>query len=382
MNDLLTETQLAVVPKQNIDIFTKIYSTSRLAYTNVCNLSNCDNIQIIKFLSQINCFAQDMTYRSVSDIELSQTYKSCIDNFQNVLEGLQKKLNAIILDTTTIVSDKRFIAEQTKSIIELNKILKKHEQDYLYNNSNDMNNVISNDKCNEKIIDRSNALKKAKSILLDAGYKIKNIDYIGENKFPKSLQTYNFTASDDNARDIFVSITKAGGYLKLILCEPTNKNTKPCISQKEIIKRASDFLYKNDFTNLSVVSIEKFNDNCLTINFAPTVSSVVMQNQLIKVKIDLSDESIISCQTHRYFEYNNDIECTHTCSLDEVSMQNLLPTDFNVINIDNVVITTDYESIQHKIFCYKVLGKIKNKYVMIYINADTGKFEKFINILM
>lgn len=247
------------------------------------------------------------------------------------------------------------------------------------------------------------------------GDRISNLTYLGnsEGKF----QTFDFGMNTTDGRNYFVQITKRGGFLLTLnsnvllsvdqstpealqsnLAQATennnniNANNGATKEESEVVK--SDSVNKvTDKTKLAIDSALTFakklnlnNMQCVWsassqeicyVNLAPVVDEITMYPDLIKVKVDLSNNAVIGFEASSY-AYNHIERDDLIPQLSEEEAKKLVSQNLEIDNIRLCVIPLDYVG---ETLAYEFEGKHNNFTYYLYLDATTGKQVRVLRIV-
>lgn len=390
MNDvdnLLTKVQLTKLPKQNINMFAQIWRSSSAAHDNLSNLPYNHNsiMKALKYLSQTSDFSYAMMNKSIDDEDLSAEEWETLNNLKTYAQNLSKEMDTILTDAN--VSEKinwDALAQENfdkSNLVGSMQNVNKQFQDYgelIYDGpfSDHIQNLNPKMLVGKTEVSKLDALEKAKKILLRTQNEIKNIEYSGQVTSRKNLPAYSFTAKNNDDEEIYLEITKNGAYPLLMITAPTEKISENKINSQEAITTAKKFLADNDFINMKESYYERF-ENYLTINFAPFENNLIMYPDLMKVKVNLANGKISGFESLGYIMMHCERQPNEP-TLPYQLLDELLPIGFEKLSTKRCVIPLDSKK---ETFCYEVIGKFNENKFIIYINNDSGKFEKIYKLI-
>ena len=381
VSNLLNKVKLTKLPSQNINLFAQIWHTSATAHDNFSSLPYNHNLiaKVLKYLTQTSDFAYSMMNKSIDNEQLTQEDWDKVNQLEKYASDLSNEFEMMF--TSSNVSQKinwnKLIDETATSPNALAGSIQnvsKQFQEYgelIYDGpfSDHIQNIKPQKLDGKEEIDKMQGLEIAKKILFGQG--IKNIEYSGENTTKKSMVTYSYSAQNDLNQQVYLQITKKGGYPLLMVTEPSKEISENQVSNEDAIKIAKKFLAENNFDDMKESYYEQF-ENDLTINFAPYVNNVIMYPDLVKVKVNLVTGKIIGFEALGYLTMNHDRQI-NIAKISDEELLDLIPNDFQVQSIKNCVIPLDSKK---EASCYEVNGNFNGHKFIIYINNATGKFEK------
>lgn len=388
VENLLSKVQLTQLPNQNINVFAQIWRSASAAHDNLSTLPyNYQLIsKVLKYLSQTSDFSYAMMNKSIDNKELTQEEWKTLNDLQKYAEDLSQEMEDILTSSNVyekIDWDKLMDENLSGSAYVLSGSMQnvsKQFQDYgelIYDGpfSDHIQNITPKMLEGKTEITKSEGLEIAKKILSDLD--IKNIEYSGETTTKKSMVTYSYLAKNSDDGQIYLELTQKGGYPLLMISEPPKNISDNKISNDEAIKIAKNFLNENNFTDMKESYYEQF-ENFLTINFAPFIENVIMYPDLIKVKINLATGKIAGFETLGYLTMHRERE-EEIPSLSQSAALELIPPDFEIKSIKQCIIPLDSKK---EVSCYEINGMFHANEFMIYVNTNSGKFEKIYRLVV
>lgn len=171
-----------------------------------------------------------------------------------------------------------------------------------------------------------------------------------------------------------VGITKKGGYL----CYITNPDYSQAvvISEKEAVKRASEFLENIGYKNMKESYYSTYDGVC-TINFAWTKDGVVYYSDLIKVSVALDSARVVAVDARSYLMNH----CSRSLPKTKISRdeaEDLLAAGLKLLDTKEAVIPTKYGKER---LCYEMHCTDGEQEVLIYIDEETGSEAEILLLL-
>ena len=392
VKNLLKKVELAKIPRQNIIFFAQIWHSAAMAHNNLSGLP-CNHeliSRILKYLSQTSDFCYAMLNKSVENKNLSDNEWQKINDLKIYADDLSFEMNKILNEDCVaqkISWDKLILANENNDNEDKNKFdasmndVKKKFQEYgelVYDGafSDHVKNINTKMLINAKEINKFEATEKIKKIFeseyLNRMKKIKNSGEINK----KNLSVYFFNVLDDDDQEFYFEITKKGGYLLLILGEPKEKNLENKLNIEDGIELAKKFLAENNFLDMHENYYEE-TEKYLTVNFMPIKNNIIYYSDLVKVKIDLYAKKIIGLEALGYLNMHCERE-KNFFGIDMDLVKDLLPDEFEKNKINECVVPLENGK---EVFCYEVTGIYKQEKFLIYINQESGKFEKIYRLI-
>lgn len=201
--------------------------------------------------------------------------------------------------------------------------------------------------------------------------------------FPQATITYvQKTSGEFETFDFDVVIKKDNFYAQvterdcflLTLSGSTSENL-PEISDEKAIEIAQTFAEKLKLKNMKAVWVET-DENISYINLAPSQNGVILYPDLIKAKIDLTNQTIIGWEARNY-AFNHTTREIETQVLEEEALQ-VLGGDYKLLDSNTAYIPLDNgtESLTYEFVCEKMDGLY-----YVYVNAANKNIEKVLKVV-
>lgn len=250
--------------------------------------------------------------------------------------------------------------------------------------------------------------------------KITNLNYLSDTS--GNFETYDFGVNTEDGRNYFIQITKKGGFLLTISAnvdnngannnestevikdngESTNNETSDtettkaaqenAVAKSESVKVES-INNVNDETKSAIGVAESFasklgieNMKCVWsassedvsyINLAPVIDDITMYPDLIKVKVDLNDYSIVGWEATSY-AYNHTERDDLIPQLSESEAKKFVSGNLTVNSQRLCVIPLEYVG---EALAYEFSGTYNDFVYYLYIDADTGSQIKVLKVV-
>ena len=118
-------------------------------------------------------------------------------------------------------------------------------------------------------------------------------------------------------------------------------------------------------------------DNTATINCAYQQDDVIVYPDLIKVKIALDNGEVVGIECKGYLSSHEKREIPEPKISMEEAKSKINP-NIEIQSEGMAIIPTNYKT---EVFCYEFKGKMKDKDVLVYINAETGQEQEILLII-
>ena len=152
--------------------------------------------------------------------------------------------------------------------------------------------------------------------------------------------------------------------------------TEERLSIDQALERAQRFLEEKGFDNMEVNYHQKYNGGVL-FNFALTEEDVTIYPDLVKVKVALDNGEIIGFDATAYYTSHQERDIPEpTLSLEEARAK--LRDGFEV-NSERLAIIPKGKK---EILCYEFKGTYMGDEFIIYVNADNGREEDILQLVI
>lgn len=254
--------------------------------------------------------------------------------------------------------------------------------------------------------------------------KITNLNYLGETQ--GNFVTYDFGVNTEDGRNYFVQVTKKGGFLlsissnvvsndgsdeyttevvkedsvvdensketELNNVNMSNKAENGALDDSEAVKVESinDI---NEETKIAVLVAESFaeklglkdircvwsaaSDQVSYINLAPIIDDIIMYPDLIKVKVDLNNNTIIGWEASSY-AYNHTQRDDLIPELTETEAKKLVSKNLQIDSQKLCVIPLEYVG---ETLAYEFAGTYNDFNYYLYLDAYTGNQVRVLKVV-
>lgn len=376
---LLVKSMVTSTTEKTANFLEEVWRNAALAQTNLSELpvSNEVTEKLSKFFVQVGDYAYVMSVKSAGGEKLTEEQVETLNNMNKYASELNKSLSIVWEDINEGNLTWTSIREAGDEVedISVGGIIKTFT-DYpslIYDGpfSDHIPETEAKGLTGENIT-KEEAENKVKDFYSDS--KIKSIEYIQATENSK-VNVYSFRVSfNDSDNDAYIDITQKGGHVFWAL---QNRDIGVCkLSVDEAIKKGSEFLEKKGFKNMKD-SYYTNESGIATINYVYYENDTKYYPDMIKVKVALDNGEIVGMETKGYIYSHIDREKPKA----EVSLadaRSLINSDFEVKSTGLAVIPTEFST---EVLVYEFIGKMGDKDMLVYINAQTGKEEDVLIIL-
>ena len=203
-----------------------------------------------------------------------------------------------------------------------------------------------------------------------------NIEYINYiEEISGKIELYNFEVKlkqNDMIRNIYITKKDCKLYLMISDRKVENEN----IVEEAAIDKGIEFLKRIGMDNMGETYYQK-TDNMVIINYAAKQGNIILYPDLVKVKVALDTGEVCSVEAQGYI-FNHTKREDITPKLSQKDALKVVSDKVKVLSKDIAIIPTESQS---EVLCFEFKGKIEDREVLIYVNANTGNEEKVLLIL-
>jgi len=392
VDNLLTKVSLARRPNQNAPIFARLWKEASAAQANMGQVPYHHTTvdQTLKFLSQVSDFSYVMSQKSMDGIDLAEEDWKQVDQIQANAKNLAQQLNQVQAEVYqgNKINWKK-VEQQGAEALNTTPLLGSINQ--VNQELQDIPALIYDGPFSEHIQQMEPRLTKDKPKLSKEQAQEKAIQFIGkdriqgiefleetDSKTQYTVPVYRFgiVLKDQKEPTLMLDITQAGGYPLWMLQYGERLPSEKELTLEEGKKKAEEFLKRNNYPNMKASYYEKA-DGALVVNFAPVEAGVILYPDLIKVKVAMDDGEIIGFESLGYIMMHHERKLTSP-KLTKEEAGAFITEEFQVEKINMAL--TPLES-KKEVLCYEFKGKYKEQDFIIYINGDSGKMEKILQVI-
>ncbi|MCQ2564378.1 MAG: germination protein YpeB [Clostridia bacterium] len=216
------------------------------------------------------------------------------------------------------------------------------------------------------------SVEDAKRYLNEVVYKNRDAEITYKDTTEGDIATFNFDV-EIAKKNFTAQVSKRGGLLITISGYATEGDA--IIGAGQAQEMAKTFANNVGFENMQSVWCE-LHDNVAYVNLAPKVNNVIYYPDLVKVKVDLTDQEIIGFEALNYAlnhvvrnaEFNVEVE----------NAEKLLGFDYEILNIEKTVIRLDSGK---EVYAYEFFVERIDGIYFYYIDANTNQIVKTLKLV-
>lgn len=396
--NVMSKLRLTNKSSQSIALFAQLWRQAAAAQENLGRLPYDHSIidSVSKFLSQTSDFAYTMMNKNIDNQNLDEEDKKKLEQLYNYSVKLSEELDNTVSEVSMgnqIAWDKinaeEAVLEQADNQAETVPLLgsmSKVNQEFQEYPSLIYDGPFSEHlKTAEPLMTKgANKISSQDGIEIVRRFlhydNITDIKFIGETdaKAQSVLPVYTYQAvlANNTEPTVYVEITQYGG-LPVLMLNYTNTTGEKTINLEQAKQKAEEFLKVNGFENMESSYYES-DESTAIINFAPVENEITMYSDLIKVKVDLNSGQITGFESRGYIMMHYDRQ-VGTPKFSEEQARNEISSNFIIEATKKCIIPLESK---REVLCYEFKGTYENDSFLVYINANTGKQEKILQLLI
>lgn len=382
----LTKSIISNSAESGTENLTYIWREANLAQTYLAMLPiNSNELEnTAKFLNQVSDYSYVLSRKTIQNEQLNQEDLNNLDKLHEYSLQLENTLNQLSVD---INGGKITWGELTREASPVfAKQVSNISQDSfssLEENFHEYTGLIYDGAFSEHLTNPERRGLVGEEINEEIA-KNKIIEFIGNDKIKEiknngvtenaNIQSFDYLITTKNNENIWMSISKKGGYIIFMNHNRDVKNEN--LNEEEIDLIANKFLNEKGYKNMKKTYFVK-NNGILTINYAYEQNDVIVYPDLIKIKIALDNGEILGLETSGYLNSHTE----RTLSKIKISKEDAKQKLNQNLEIESerlAIIPTEYQT---EIMCWEFKGKIKDREFLVYINVENGKEEDILIIL-
>jgi spore germination protein len=188
------------------------------------------------------------------------------------------------------------------------------------------------------------------------------------------FETYNFRVTNSDNEKLFVQVTKIGGYILTISgAGQTAENSIDYDGAKQI---ALNFVSDNGIEDAEVVWSDSI-DSDVYFNVAPKQNGIILYPDLVKVKVNLANGTVVGYDATSYFSNHIEREL-ESGSLTLSDAKGKVPSTFEIISSRVVLSPLDYN---REVVCVEVEAEKDGETYYFYFNCQNGDLENVLKVI-
>ncbi|MDE6614477.1 MAG: germination protein YpeB, partial [Clostridia bacterium] len=205
-----------------------------------------------------------------------------------------------------------------------------------------------------------------------SGYDVSSVEFITENNNGFDSFMYQVTLSDGNIAS--VQIAKKGGAI--VMWDTSFDAQEPKLSVEEGVALAEQYMANQGYTDMKGV-YACVTDGILFVNMCYMQDDVVIYPDMIKVKVSLDDGKIVGFEGLNYIHNHTE----RTLSEPTVTEGEVRNMDFGGMSIMSIRLALIPMPNGSELLTYEVFGNIDNYNFYVFVDAQSGKQVKVMQII-
>lgn len=398
VENMIAKIRLTNKANQSISMFAQLWKQAAAAQETLGKLpyshSVIDNAQI--FLSQTSDFAYSMMVKNIDGKDLTDEDRQKLEQLYEYAKKFSDQLNNMVSEIVMgnsidwkEINLEESVENSENSMQGVEKLgsmvtMSKEFQEYpslIYDGPFSAHIKSMEPKLTENVnqITPQEGMEKVKQFL---GYEnIAQVNFVGKTDEQAQttipVYTYSVILADKSEPEVYIDITQKGGYTLTMLNYADTADTEEEITLDEAKNKAKQFLDKNGYPDMEPSYYEN-SDGIAVINFAPVKNGVIMYPDLIKIKVDMKNGTIIGFESEGYITMHNDRQISSP-SLIAAEARKYISDGFNVETVKLCVIPLDSKQ---EVMCYEFKGNYGDDNFLVYINTENGKQERILQLFI
>jgi len=361
------QNKLMIEVAHNMDLAQQSISSLPIANNSIADS--------VKFINQVNGYMETTSKELAKGNKLSDDKKSTLSDIKDSLTEMKNNINNLILkasDDYSILKESWNMDDGSNAFtISFSKI----ESDDVKYPTMIYDGPFSDSQTNVNIkglIGDEVDEKTAYNAILQVFNNVKDVEYQGE--INSKIQTYNYKILTTTQNEIYAQVSKIGG--NIITVSGMSGRNMDNISSSDGEKIAIDFAKQNGVENPQCVWREVLY-GCAYYNIAPVQNGIILYPDLVKVKIDLGNGTVIGYDASTYFT-NHANRLLGKATLKESEARKILPNDYMFGSGRLCLCPLEYS---REVLCYEFEGNKNGSTYYFYINAITGEEENILKVI-
>ncbi len=383
---LLAKVQISNSSEYAAKTLTDIWRKADLAQSSLAQIpiTHMTLEKVVQFLNQLSDYSYALSQSLIDKDKLSEEEFNNLKNYYEKSKTINQTLSELIIDLNAgNISWKELTREENTNFLaqEVSNVsqdsfggIEENMQDYeglIYDGPfSDHMTSITPLGLGSGEVSVEEAQKRVYEFV--DGNSIKNIqvEEVKEAKIP--VYAFDITLNDDSK--VYVDVSIQGG--KILWCMSNIQVSGEKISVEQAKKNAKEFLESHGIFNMQDTYYISEN-GMATINFAYKDDEIVCYPDLIKVKVSLTDGSIIGMEAQSYYSSHTERKHKSPKITIEEARENI-NSDIDIYYEGLALIPTDWKT---EILTYEFKGRVGENDFIVYINVETGREEKIFMIV-
>ena len=372
----LSKLEIATSSVMQQNLLKEIWRDSSLAESNLAQLASRDtsNDSIIRFINQLGDYCYYLsaklensngTIDEEEQLNLSKSYE-IISQIHIELYAIQGEIEQGKRLMDDFSGDLSFLADAVANINDTTIDYPGLIYDGPFSDGlNDRQPIAL-----EGMEDITKEQAEAKVADYFENYETTNIEFTTE--IEGNIPSYIFSLSVDG-NEASVQISKKGGVM--VLYNAYKEITSVNYDEDECVAKAVEFVEHAGFTDMVPVWLTN-NNSTMYINFAYKHGDIIVYSDLIKVKVEASSCTVLGLEAKSYIYNHTNRDYTISKTLEQA--REIVSDKVEITGHNLAFIPTEWNT---EIMVYEFTGTYKERIYFVYINANTLKEEKILEVV-
>jgi len=214
-----------------------------------------------------------------------------------------------------------------------------------------------------------------------AAENVQTVEFIGETPSDTSsaipVFSYAVRLASDDTPTLFIDVTQHGGLPLWMLRAASDEPTDRRITLPAAIAAADTFLRQAGFPNMEY-SYYEYAEASIVINYAPFENNTLLYPDLVKVKLSMVDGTVEGFEALGYLMMHG----PRNISEPRLSAEDALNYVSPKLAVQSTRLTLIPLGSYREVLCYEFLASADGNSFLIYINADTGRMEQMLEMVV
>ena len=381
----LAKSLISSTPEHGAETLTNVWREANLAQAYLSQLpiesQELENTE--KFLNQVSDYSYSLSRKNIYNESLTdEDLKNLKDlhtysvELENTLNQLSEDINSGRIKWGEISNKgKTAFAQQvsTRSMDGFSNLEENfHQYSGLIYDGAFSDHITNGEKKGLTGDDIDEETAKQKAIDFIGKDNVKGVENLGYSE-NATIPEYNFSVKTNSEDSINISISKKGGHI--VYMNSNRSVNAETISQEEANAKGKEFLNNHGIKDMKETYYLK-QDGIVTINYAYVQNDVVVYSDLIKVKVALDNGEVLGIETKGYLN-NHTQRDTSKVKITKEQAKKTLNKNLDIMSEGMAIIPTEFQT---EILCYEFKGKVDDRELLVYINAENGREEDILII--
>ena len=344
------------------------------------NAGNSAQLNLFKFLSQVNAFTASLRRKTADGGALTQTERTTLKKLRSYAKSLSSQFNYM----TELMNSGYFSFEEVNKELKNTDANSENMVSYLSaisdaeDSMTDFPTLIYDGPFSDNIMNKtSKLLERAEEVSLsaarDTAARALGVEprlLFSDSSSEGKLAAYNFHC--DNKR---VAVTKRGGYVSYLLSDGVAGEER--LSSADAVRTAANYLNTLGYGNMASTYYASADGIC-TVNFAYRQGDYICYPDLITVSVSLSGGGIIAMDAGDYL-MNHVSRAIPAPKITEEAAQQTAAESLSVLRTKKAVIPTETgaEKFAYELLCEDDAGQ----QVLVYVDTVSGEEDDILILL-